>query len=67
MNKRPRDNGRIYLSGSKKTTKAKIKQASHEKDKGSLERFVTKSVTKNAEENIKQKCNEDKKKDTCLR
>ena len=52
MNKRPRDNGRIYLSGSKKTTKAKIKQASHEKDKGSLERFVTKSVTKYAEENI---------------
>ena len=59
MNKRPRDNGRIYTPGNKKRTKAKIKQASHEKDKGALERFVTKSVTKNAEESFKQKCNKD--------
>ena len=52
MNKRFRDCGRKYLSGNKKRTKAKKQKENDLKDKGAIEKFLNKSTTNNAEEQI---------------
>ena len=44
MSKRPRDIGKIYLSGSKKWAIAKATKADEKKVKGTLDKFVTRLV-----------------------
>ena len=44
MSKRQRDVGRKYLSGNMKRTLAKVKKTEAEKEKGALDKYLSKSV-----------------------
>ena len=44
MSKRQRDVGRKYLSGNMKRTLAKVKKTETKKEKGALDKYLSKSV-----------------------